>query len=141
MKYFDFEGWDRDNSSSLNLVFGSREDLENFSSNNFLNLFGVDELEDEGELQKFEYPDFLNFGDLVAEKSEYHLINFNFNTTDLETFLDRFNVDYCWHLSNNNFELLHNHTINGNDFKESSSNFLINDQLSYVLITRVVTFD
>lgn len=141
MKYFDFVGWDRDNSSSLNLVFGTKEDLVNFSSNIFLDLFGIDELEDEGELQKFEYPEFYNFGDLQSEKSEYHIIEFNFNTTDLEAFLDRFNVDFCWHLSNSDFKLLHNHTIDGNDFQESKSNFLKNELLSHVLVSRVISFD
>jgi hypothetical protein len=65
MKYFDFEGWDKDNSSSLNLIFGNKENLEEFSSHDFLELFEIDELEDEGELQKFEYPEYFSSGTLL----------------------------------------------------------------------------
>jgi hypothetical protein len=49
------------------LIFGSLENIEKFSTNDFLKVFEIDELEDEGELQKFEYPDYFNFGSMIGK--------------------------------------------------------------------------
>lgn len=140
MKYFDFEGWDKDNSSSLNLIFGDKESLEKFSSHDFLELFEIDELEDEGELQKFEYPEYFSSGTLLKNSSEFHLFSFDGNLIELEGFLDRFNVDFVWHFSDKNFNLIHNHTLDGNDFDDAKSNFSASEKTSHLLITRVVSF-
>ena len=140
MKYFNFDGWDRDNGSSLNLIFGSLENIEKFSTNDFLKVFEIDELEDEGELQKFEYPDYFNFGSMIRESSEFHLFAFDGNIKGLEDFLDRFNVDFVWHLTTGEFQLIHDHTLNGNEFDEAKLNFIDNELISHVLVTRVVSF-
>lgn len=140
MTNFDFKGWDKDNGSSLNIVFGNFEELEKVSSNEFLSIFNIDELEDEGELQHFEYPDYIDFGKLQKKNSEIHFFNYDGNSELLENFIDRFNLDYIWHYSNGEFKLIHDNTIDGNLFSEASGNFVLSDSTSSFIITQVVAF-
>jgi hypothetical protein len=140
MKYFDFNGWDRDNSSSLNMVFGHLEDLKNISSVEFLELFGLDEHDDEGELQKFEYAEYVEIGTLIKESFESDIFSFTGDENSLEDFIDRFNVDYIWHYTNGEFKLLHNNSLDGNDFSEASENFKPNGKDLYFWISSVVSF-
>lgn len=136
MKTFNFDGWDLDNGSCLNLVFGNQEDLLDFNAKDFLSLFDIDEMEDQGELQNFEYTEYYDCG----ESLKNGLLTFNGNVEKLEGFLDRFNVDYLWIVTGNEFKLIHNHTIEGNDFIEAKENFIDNTLINHVLITRVVSF-
>lgn len=140
MNYFDFNGWDRDNSSSLNLVFGKLEDLRKISSRSFLEIFNISEIDDEGELQKFEYSDYYINGQIEDDNFETQIFTFNNQTNDLEKFIDQFNVDYLWHFDGVNFNLIHNNTLNGNDFFEALGNFNNEVNLSHVFISKVVSF-
>lgn len=140
MKNFDFKGWDKDNGSSLNIVFGNIEDLEKLSSNEFLRVFNIDELEDEGELQHFEYPDYVDFGKLLKKNSEMHFFSYDGNSELLENFIDRFNLDYVWHYNHEEFTLIHDNTIDGNTFSEASENFSLGNSTSSFIITQVVAF-
>jgi hypothetical protein len=138
MKYFEFNGWDTDNSSSLNLVFGSLEDLRKISSRSFLELFNISEIDDEGELQKFEYPDYYINGQIEDDNYETQIFTFNNQTNDLLKFVDQFNIDYLWYYDGVNFNLIHDNTLN--EFSEAIDNFNNEVDLSHVWVSRVVSF-
>jgi hypothetical protein len=140
MNYFDFNGWDRDNSSSLNLVFGTFEDLRKISSRNFLEIFDISSINDEGELQKFEYPDHYINGQMVEDNFETQIFTFNNDIKGLEKFVDQFNVDYLWHYDDQNFNVIHDNTLNGNKFSEAVDNFNSEAKMSHVWISTVVSF-
>jgi hypothetical protein len=140
MEYLQFDGWARDNSSSLNMVFGPLEGLKNISSVNFLEIFDLDEHEDEGELQKFEYSEYIEFGTLKVDGFESQIFTFNGELDKLQEFWDRFNVDYVWQFAEGNFNLIHNNTIGGNLFSEVSENFNSLESNSCFWISRVVAF-
>jgi hypothetical protein len=140
MKYFEFDGWDTDNSSALNIVFGSIDDLKNISSVEFLELFGIDEHEDEGELQRFEYIEHVSIGTHIEKTFESDIFSFIGDEDSLREFIDRFNVDYVWHYNNEEFKLLHNNSLDGNDFSEASENFKSNENIKHFWISRLVSF-
>ena len=115
MKYLDWEGWDRDESSSLICIAVNKGDSIKLSEDDVCSLYGLTAHDDDGETQTYMYIDSLEGMKKLNKLNEGDICNlygYDILTNEMESYeqfkavFDRFSFNQLWHLNNTSFNLV-----------------------------------
>ena len=106
MKYLEWEGWDRDESSALICVAINKDDEIKLSESDICADYGLSE-NDDGECQTYMYADSVEGMKKLDSSYGYDILTNKMESFDqLKAAFDRFSFRHLWHLNDGNLNLV-----------------------------------